>query len=54
MSLVEEELFGVGSTFRKGQIGGWSEVFLPEHVQAAKEVVGPLLVKLGYETNPDW
>jgi Sulfotransferase domain len=52
--LVEEELFGVGTTFRKGQIGGWREEFFPEHVQAAKEVVGSLLVTLGYERDSDW
>jgi hypothetical protein len=54
MPLVEENLFGVGRTFRKGQIGGWREEFSPEHERAAKEVVGPLLVELGYEAGPDW
>src|SRR5215218_1366961 len=27
MGVVEEDLFGVGRTFRKGQIGGWREEF---------------------------
>jgi hypothetical protein len=54
MRLVEETLFGTGRTFRKGQIGGWREEFAPEHEQAAKEVVGPLLVELGYEAGPNW
>jgi hypothetical protein len=54
MRLVEENLFGVGRTFRKGQIGGWREEFSPEHEQAAKEVAGPLLVELGYEAGPNW
>jgi sulfotransferase 6B1 len=54
MRLVEENLFGVGRTFRKGQIGGWREEFSPEHERAAKEVAGPLLVELGYEAGPNW
>ena len=54
MRLIDEKLFGVGRTFRKGQIGGWRKEFSPEHEQATKEVVGPLLVELGYEAAPDW
>jgi hypothetical protein len=51
---VEEGLFGVGRTFRKGQIGGWREEFSAEHEEAVKEVLGPLLVELGYEAGPEW
>jgi hypothetical protein len=54
MEVVEEELFGVGRTFRKGQIGGWREEFSEEHERAVKEVSGSLLVELGYEAGPDW
>jgi sulfotransferase 6B1 len=54
MRLVETNLFGVGRTFRKGQIGAWREAFSPEHERAVKEVVGSLLVELGYEAGPDW
>jgi Sulfotransferase domain len=54
MGVVEEELFGVGRTFRKGQSGGWRLEFEEEHVRAAKEVAGPLLMELGYEASPDW
>ena len=54
MHLVEKELFGVGRTFRKGQSGGWRSEFTDEHVRATKEVAGPLLVELGYETDLDW
>jgi hypothetical protein len=52
MGLVGENLFGVGRTFRKGQVGGWREEFLEEHERAAGEVVGPLLVELGYQAGP--
>jgi hypothetical protein len=53
MRAVEEGLFGVGRTFRKGQIGGWREEFSSEHERAVEGVVGPLLVELGYEASPD-
>ena len=54
MSTVEENIFGVSNTFRKGQIGGWREEFSEEHARAAKETAGPLLVELGYEADPEW
>jgi hypothetical protein len=53
MRAVEDGLFGVGRTFRKGQVGGWREEFSPEHERAVEEVAGPLLMELGYEANPD-
>jgi hypothetical protein len=53
MRAVEEGLFGVGRTFRKGQIGGWREEFSSEHERAVEGVVGPLLVELGYEAPPN-
>ena len=54
MRTVEENIFGVSNTFRKGQIGGWREEFSEEHAQAARETAGPLLVELGYEADPEW
>jgi sulfotransferase 6B1 len=54
MGVVEEDLFGLGRTFRKGQIGGWREEFSEEHAQSAREIAGPLLVELGYEADPEW
>jgi Sulfotransferase domain len=54
MRAVEEGLFGAGRTFRKGQIGGWREEFSAEHARAVEEVLGPLLVELGYEAGPYW
>ena len=53
VDLVGENLFGVGRTFRKGQVGGWREEFSDEHERAAREVAGPLLVELGYEADPN-
>jgi hypothetical protein len=52
MRAVEEGLFGVGRTFRRGQIGGWREEFSGEHERAVQEVAGPLLAELGYEARP--
>ena len=53
MRAVEEGLFGVGRTFRKGQIGGWREEFTTEHERAVEEAAGSLLVELGYEAGSD-
>ena len=52
MGVIEEELFGVGRTFRRGRIGGWREEFSEEHERAVEEVLGSLLVELGYEAGP--
>jgi sulfotransferase 6B1 len=41
-------------TYRQGAVGGWRGSFTSEHVEAMKEVAGPLLVELGYEAGPDW
>src|SRR5918999_481829 len=54
MRTVEENIFGVSNTFRKGQIGGWQEEFSEEHARAAREIAGPLLVELGYEADSEW
>jgi hypothetical protein len=54
MEVVEEELFGVGRTFRKGQIGSWREEFSEEHTRTIREVAGPMLVELGYEADREW
>jgi len=42
------------STFRKGQIGNWKDIFTDEHVELFKEETGNLLIELGYETSGDW
>ncbi len=47
---VGENLFGVGRTFRRGQIGGWREEFGAEHERALGEgALGQLLAELGYD-----
>jgi len=52
MRSVKEGLFGVGRTFRRGQVGGWREEFTAEHERALGDSVGPLLAELGYEADP--
>ncbi|MGH3146848.1 MAG: sulfotransferase domain-containing protein, partial [Rubrobacter sp.] len=37
LDAVGENLFGVGRTFRKGQVAGWREEFSEEHERAARE-----------------
>jgi hypothetical protein len=51
---IADGLFGGTPTFSRGAIGAWHEVFTPEHKQLAKELLGELLIKLGYERDWDW
>jgi len=41
-------------TFRSGKTGEWKKHFTDEHKQIFKEIVGDLLIRLGYENNNDW
>ena len=51
---IGSQLFGQGSTFRRGQIGSWREHFQEEHKAALKQVAGQYLIELGYERDLDW
>ncbi|MCI0398745.1 MAG: sulfotransferase domain-containing protein [Chloroflexi bacterium] len=42
------------SHYRKGSPGDWRNHFKVEHIRYFKEQYNPLLLKLGYEENPDW
>ena len=42
------------SHYRKGVGGDWVNHLTEEHVAAFKERWGDLVLKLGYETDPDW
>ena len=56
----ETEIYGKGSmmnfrsTFTKGQIGNWKNVFKEEHKDAFKKKLGKYLIALGYEDNNLW
>jgi hypothetical protein len=41
-------------TFRSGKTGEWRKHFTEEHKKMFKDVVGDLLVQLGYEKNGNW
>jgi hypothetical protein len=41
-------------TFRKGEIGDWRNYLSEAHKRALKELIGQLLIELGYECNLDW
>jgi hypothetical protein len=43
-----------GSHLRSGKPGRWRSVFTPGHVALFKELAGPALVKLGYESDDTW
>jgi hypothetical protein len=44
----------VRSHYRKGVAGDWVEHFNEEHVAYFKAHYNDLLIKLGYESSPDW
>ncbi len=39
---------------RKGEAGDWNNYFTRKDGELFNSIAGPLLVKLGYEHNPDW
>jgi hypothetical protein len=42
------------STFRRGQVGDWSQEMTATHKAAFKETAGQLLIDLGYEKGNEW
>lgn len=44
----------VKSHYRKGVAGDWKNHLKPEHIVYFKDNYNDLLLKLGYESNPDW
>jgi len=44
----------VKSHYRKGAGGDWINHFEPVHVEVFKRRWNALVLKLGYESNPDW
>lgn len=51
---VAGRAFGDTATFHKGMIGTWRRYFTDEHKRACKELVGQILIDLGYEKDLDW
>lgn len=51
---VYKQCFGTGWNFFKGKVGSWKEYFNEEHKAAAKEVIGDLLIELGFEKDYNW
>jgi len=63
LQMSKEQLFSLmkGSidpancwTFRKGKIGGWTEVFTAQHIDSFKQNDGEFLIELGYERDLNW
>ena len=44
----------VKSHYRKGQPGDWKNHFNEDHIRCFKDNYNDLLIKLGYESDPDW
>lgn len=52
---IAQQVFSRDSkTFRKGEIGDWRNSLSESHKKALKELIGPLLIELGYERGLDW
>ena len=49
-----EESFGTGNIFSKGKASTWKEYFKEEHKTKFKELLGDVLIELGYEKDYNW
>ncbi len=55
ISILEQAIAPKKSgTFRKGKPGNWREHFTDRNIATFKEHTGDLLLRLGYESSPDW
>jgi hypothetical protein len=45
---------GLGSNFRSGKIGGWRDEMTNIQIEKCKDLLGPSLIKLGYEKDMNW
>lgn len=46
--------FGKGTIFSKGKAGTWKDYFSQEHKDHFKELLGDVLIELGYENDDNW
>ena len=46
--------FGVSSNFRSGRIGDWKKDMHSRQIKRCKELLGDILIELGYEKNNNW
>ncbi len=51
---IAQILFGGTPTFRKGQIGVWRTTFNSAHIKLAHELMGKLIINMGYEKDSRW
>ncbi len=51
---IFDESFGVGTVFSKGKAGTWKDYFNEEHKTRFKELMGDMLIELGYEQDYNW
>jgi len=51
---VGKNLFGWGPTFNVGKVSRWKDEFNQSHIERFKELMGDILINLGYEDDYDW
>lgn len=49
-----EACYGIGDFFFKGKAGAWKEYFKERHKARCKELLGDILIELGYEKDYNW
>lgn len=54
LRMITGRIYGGTRTFTRGQWGRWRADFDEDHRQACKELIGDLLVELGYEQDLHW
>jgi hypothetical protein len=48
------EIYGTGKTFHRGIVGSWKEYFNGDHKVIFKQLLGDVLIGLGYESDYNW
>ncbi len=51
---LANKVFGGTETFRTGIAGGWKTYMSDEHKEVCKELIGEILIDLGYEKDYGW
>lgn len=51
---IADNLFGGTMTFKEGKIGAWNKHFSDAHRQQIKNLMGDIIIDLGYEKDSDW
>tara|TARA_B100000315_G_C14229748_1_gene430370 strand:+ start:245 stop:409 length:165 start_codon:yes stop_codon:yes gene_type:complete len=54
MKSAESLPWGFSSNFRAGRIGDWQDDMNTHQIQRCRELLGDILIDLGYEKDLNW